>query len=71
MKPGDPFELDVYINFQNNYQFFQRGGIIGKEPVWSEKGLNYDYSPENERHNNLTIPVNEKLLSNNTLFLHS
>jgi hypothetical protein len=71
LKPGDPFDFDVYVSFQNSQQFFMRGGIYGKEPHWSEKGLKYEYSPENERHNNLTIPVTDNLLANNTLYLHT
>ena len=57
LKPGDPFDFDVYINYQSPAQFFYNGGIVGKEPEWSERALKYDYSPENERHSNLTLPV--------------
>ena len=43
----------------------------GKQPVWSESGLKYDYSPENERHMNLTLPAGEMITKNNrTLNLH-
>ena len=38
--------------------------------AWEEHDLTYDYSPANERHMNLTVPVNERLLQNNTLYLH-
>ena len=59
------------MNYQNNWQFFNRGGINGKHPAWSESQLRYDYSPENERHMNLTLPVSEIITkSNKTLNLH-
>jgi Cleft lip and palate transmembrane protein 1 (CLPTM1) len=70
LRPGDEFNIDVYINYQNNWRFFKMGGISGKEPVWTEKRIFYNYDQENERHINLTLPVTEKLLQNNTLNLH-
>ncbi len=48
------------------------GRIAEKEPTWSERGLYYDSRPENERHLNVTIPVNDNLLKKNrTLYLHT
>ena len=71
LRPGDKFDVDVYVNYQGNWQFFKNGGINGKQPAWSEKGLKYDYSPENERHMNLTLPAGEMITKNNrTLNLH-
>ena len=71
LRTGDLFDVDVYVNYQGNWQFFKNGGINGKQPAWSESGLKYDYSPENERHMNLTLPAGEMITKNNrTLNLH-
>ncbi len=71
MKPGDHFDFDVYLSFYSHSGFFSKGYGQGKEPVWSEKGLTYDYAAGNERHLNLTIPASEKLIyKNQTLNIH-
>lgn len=71
MRPREQFDFDVYISYYNPYQFFERGKISEREPVWSEKGLVYDYTPENAKELNLTIPVNDNLVKmNRTLYLH-
>jgi hypothetical protein len=71
LRPGDSFDVDVYVNYQNNWQFFNRGGIQGKQPAWSESHLTYDYAATNERHMNLTLPVTDSIIKNNkTLNVH-
>lgn len=70
MRKGDLFDFDVYLSFHNYNQFFSKGKILDKEPVWSEKSLIYDYSPINNKELNLTIPVNENIRKNRTLYLH-
>ncbi|TNV80823.1 hypothetical protein FGO68_gene13054 [Halteria grandinella] len=70
-KTGEPFEFSAYISEQTHQRFFRRGGINGRVPEWQQFGLTYDYSPSNERHFNLTIPVTEQLLqANESLNLH-
>ena len=70
MRPGDKFDYDVYLSFHSPYAFFERNQIAGKKPEWSEKDLFYSYVDSNKRELNLTIPVNENLRRNHTLYLH-
>lgn len=70
MRHRERFDYDVYLSYYDKYQFFQRGKIVGREPTWSEKGLIYDYADINDKHFNVTIPVNENLRKNKTLYLH-
>lgn len=70
LAPGQKFDFDVYLSFKDNYQFFERGGISERQPVWEEQGLTYDYAATNNREINLTLPVYDKLRKNNTLYLH-
>ncbi len=70
--PPASYDLDVYLSYYNENNFFMNGRIAEKEPTWSERGLYYDSRPENERHLNVTIPVNDNLLKKNrTLYLHT
>ena len=70
MRPGDPYSFDAYISFYDNKIFFKQGRGAGKDADWHESGLFYDYSQSNERNMNLTIPVTDTILNNNTLYLH-
>ena len=70
LNPGDPFDIDVYLSYRPHGSFFFNEDILSKTPDWSERGLTYDYSILNDRHMNLTIPVKDRLLRNNTLYLH-
>lgn len=68
MRPGEPFDFDVYLSFKNKYNFFK--DKIATDPFWSEKNFTYNYTAENERHFNLTLPVHERIRMNKTLYLH-
>lgn len=47
-----------------------KGGSENKEPVWSERGITYEYADKNKKELNVTVPVNDKLRNNKTLYLH-
>ena len=71
LRHGNRFNYEAYFSFQNPYLFFEHGGIVGKEPFWSEKDLVYDYADSNKKDINVTIPVVENILKHNkTLYLH-
>ena len=47
LRPGDPFAIDAYVNFQSHHNFFRLGRGKSAPAVWHEEGLVYDYTPSN------------------------
>jgi hypothetical protein len=70
MRPNERFDFDVYLSFHNYRSFFDKENIVGKEPIWSEKDIIYNHNELNKRELNVTIPVNDKIRNNKTLYLH-
>ena len=62
-----PFELHIYVT-----EFDDFGSIPDKQRalVWQQHSLRYDWSPENERTANLTLPVTPHMLNNGSMYAH-
>lgn len=56
----------MYLSFDEDFAEFSSNDAL----LWEEQDLSYDWEERNERSKSITLAVDDRLLSNQTAFVH-